>query len=346
VHRCGKTTLVTILGELANRAVVASNVSSPALFRVIEELQPTLLIDEVDTFLGGNDELRGILNAGCRKKTSFVYRVISQSREGEVQRRVQNGEWRIKNTEGLAESGPGPQDSSAGRGQSMLAKFSCWCPKAISRIGRLPESLADRCIVLRMQRKTTKEQCERIKRLEPGPLKEGCERFVAEHAQEIATATPEIPAGLNDRAADIWEPLLILAELAGGDWPETARRAAVELSANAEEQNPVGAFLVDILVLFTHYKVDRMFSRTMVEGLKSFGERPWSVWTRGKQVTELWLSQQLRPYGIRPRTLRIEEERGKGYVREDFVETWRRYISKADLDLVSDHEEEDATGHG
>lgn len=48
-HRCGKSTLVTVLSELANRTVVASNVSSSALFRVIEEVRPTLLIDEVDS---------------------------------------------------------------------------------------------------------------------------------------------------------------------------------------------------------------------------------------------------------------------------------------------------------
>src|SRR5579859_169932 len=76
-HRCGKSTLVTVLSELANRTVVASNVSSSALFRVIEEVRPTLLIDEVDTFLGGNEEMRGILNAGYTRKTAYVLRVVN-----------------------------------------------------------------------------------------------------------------------------------------------------------------------------------------------------------------------------------------------------------------------------
>src|SRR5436190_14000459 len=73
--RCGKTTLLTVLSKLVNRPVLASNISSPAFFRVIEEIKPTLLIDEADTFLQGNDELRGILNSGYSRDSAFVWRV-------------------------------------------------------------------------------------------------------------------------------------------------------------------------------------------------------------------------------------------------------------------------------
>src|SRR5262249_32950756 len=156
----------------------------------------------------------------------FVYRVISQPKDSEGKLRVRSAECRMEG----AECGT---EGKGGR-QSALAKFSCWCPKAISRIGRLPETLADRCIVIRMQRKTSRECCERLRKLEPSTLKEGCERFVGERAEEIAAAAPEIPPSLNDRAADIWEPLLIIADLAGGEWPGLARQAAIHLSATAE----------------------------------------------------------------------------------------------------------------
>src|SRR6476660_811653 len=59
--RCGKTTLLSVLNRLANRPVAAANISPSAFFRVIEDIRPTLLIDEADTFLRGNDEIRGIL---------------------------------------------------------------------------------------------------------------------------------------------------------------------------------------------------------------------------------------------------------------------------------------------
>jgi hypothetical protein len=88
--RCGKTTLLTVLTELVNRPVVASNISPPALFRAIEEVRPTLLIDEADTLLSGNDEIRGILNAGYSRKTAFVLRVshfTAPTRRAEAERR-------------------------------------------------------------------------------------------------------------------------------------------------------------------------------------------------------------------------------------------------------------------
>src|SRR5256886_7189755 len=109
----------------------------------------------------------------------------------------------------------------------------------------LPDTLADRCIVIRMQRKTRHEQCERLRKLDAEPLKQQCARFVLDHADKIAVAQPDLPAGLSDRATDIWEPLVALADLAGGDWPQKARQAAVSLSATAHESNPIGTLLTD-----------------------------------------------------------------------------------------------------
>src|SRR5215471_2757905 len=113
--RCGKTTLLAVLTELVNRPVVAANISPPAMFRVIEESQPTLLIDEADTFLQGNDELRGILNSGYTKKTAYVLRIAPCAAASEN------------------------SNSKKQNSKSSLARFSCWCPKAIAAIGRLPD---------------------------------------------------------------------------------------------------------------------------------------------------------------------------------------------------------------
>src|SRR5436853_1249408 len=106
------------------------------------------------------------------------------------------------------------------------AAVSCCCPKVIATIKHLPETLADRWIVIGMQRKTASEKCERLRSLDGTELRRKCARFVKDHAEEIAAAEPGIPADLNDRAADIWEPLLALADLAGGEWPQAARAAA------------------------------------------------------------------------------------------------------------------------
>jgi hypothetical protein len=326
--RCGKTTLLSVMGELVNRPVVASNISSPAFFRVIQETQPTLLIDEADTFLQGNDELRGILNSGYTKKTSFVWRVASEGASSQI--RNQNVEIRNKDEEIRSEAGIRGGAARSERG-NVLAKFSCWCPKAMAAIGRLPDTLADRCIVIRMQRKRGDEACERLRSLEPTVLKRKCVRFVMDHEAAIAEAKPAIPLSLNDRAADIWEPLLTLADLAGGEWPEKARQAAMSLSASSQESNPIASLLLDIYVIFTLLKRDRLFTREMMDGLNSSLDRPWGEMRNGKEIDELWLAQRLRPYGIRPRTMRIGEKRAKGYYQEDFLEVCRRYIPKSEL---------------
>lgn len=204
----------------------------------------------------------------------------------------------------------------------------------MAAIGRLPDTLADRCIVIRMQRKTHLEQCERLRNVDTRALQQQCARFVLDHASQIASASPVIPPTLHDRAADIWEPLFVLADLAGGSWPELARQAAVSFSAGTPENNPIAALMVDIVAIFARANTDRMFSRDIVAELNSFQGRPWADSLNGKPMTELWLSQQLRPYGVRPKTMWIGDTSAKGYVQETFIDTFRRYVTRADLDLL------------
>ncbi len=293
--RCGKTTLLSVLAELASRPVIAANISSPAFFRVIQQTRPTLLIDEADTFLQGNDELRGILNSGYTRKTAYVVRVTNQFNQTDGYRR-----------------------------------FSCWCPKVIAAIGRLPDTLADRCIVIRMQRKKAVEQCERLRGLEATDLKRKCLRFVADHGPEIAKAQPAIPQTLNDRAADIWEPLLALADLAGGAWPAKAREAAERLTLSAQESNPVSALLLDIVFLLSGAEKNRLFTRDLMAGLNSLSDRPWSEARKGRPITDIWLAQQLRPYGARPINIWIDGAQAKGFVLSDLAEVAQRYIPRAE----------------
>ena len=199
----GKATL-RVLSYLVNRAEIAAKISPPAFFRVIEETHPTLLIDEGGTFLKRNAELRRILNTGYTLETAYV----------------------------------APMGNQEKGNRSPRGRFSCFCPKAIAFIGQLPEALADRCIVIRMQRKTAKERCERLNTREANQLKRKCARFVLDHAEAIARARPRMPAELADRARDIFEPLTVLAHLAGGKWPEIARQAGVELTQSAKAAIP------------------------------------------------------------------------------------------------------------
>jgi hypothetical protein len=277
---------------------------------VIEELRPTLLIDEADTNLRGKDDLIGILNSAYTRSTGFVWRICFDP---------------------VRELGEGAEDGET-NAAGHVAVYSSWCPKAIAAIGHLHPTLASRCIVIRMQRKTAKEECERLKRLDALELKRKCARFVADNAGAIGRADPEMPKDLSNRAADVWEPLLVLADLAGGHWPKLARDAALGLTARAQDHSPIGSLLLDIYLAFVYAKVERMFSRDLVKALSSYTDRPWVELRRGKALTETWLAQQLRPYGVKPKTIRIGEELGKGYVQEEMLETFRRYIPKPELE--------------
>jgi hypothetical protein len=158
-----------------------------------------------------------------------------------------------------------------------------------------------------------------------------CAQFALDHQHAIATARPEIPDDLNDRAADIWEPLFVIADLAGGHWPHTARQAAVALATRAGEANPIASLLLDIAIAFILNQGDKIFSRNLIERLNArSADRPWAERRNGKPITELWLAQQLRPYGIRPRNIYIDKDQGKGYAKDDFLETFHRYIPKTE----------------
>src|SRR5206468_3740485 len=130
-RRCGKTTLMTLLSELVNRPEPAANISSPAFYRAIEELRPTLLIDEADTLLPGNAQLRGILNSGYTREMAYVLRVTNDPLKDSKGRKIKGG--------------------------SRLARYSCWGPKAIAQIGHLPATLRSRCIIIPMQKKMPEE---------------------------------------------------------------------------------------------------------------------------------------------------------------------------------------------
>src|SRR2546423_11724770 len=204
---------MTLLSELVNRPEVASNISSPAFYRGIEERRPTLFIDEADMLLPGNAQLRGILNSGYTLKMAYVLRITNEPLEDD-------------------ETSPQSEGGRRKARGSRLARYSCFGPKVIAQIGHLPETLADRCLVMRLQRKLPTEECGKLRDLDEAVLerlRRQCARFVQDHSEEIARARPALPRSLNDRAADLSEPLIVLADLADGEWPALAREAVAGL---------------------------------------------------------------------------------------------------------------------
>ena len=216
-----RTRLLNVLGALVSRPLVASHIRSGTLLGLIDESHPTLLIDEADSLISGNDELCDIVKSDCHRSSAFVVRVADP----------QHPTIRIPGSTPVAEK-------SARLGSSVpilspgLILFSTWCPKALAATGRLPDFFAEHCILMRTRKKTRSEHCEPIKNLAgyANPLRRKCARFVFDSSQRIAEACPEIPSEIRGHFATVWEPLFALADLAGERWPSLARQAAVALT--------------------------------------------------------------------------------------------------------------------
>jgi putative DNA primase/helicase len=299
--RCGKSRVLQVQARLVKRPLATSSASPAGIYHAIEQHQPTLLIDEVDSFLKGDDQLRGLINAGHTRDAAFHLGCIKVG-DNQV-----SGTW------------------------------STWAPKVFSGIGKLADTIEDRAIIIQMRRRRKDETVERLRyTMRFDDLKRKCARFVADHAGAIRAADPQIPDGLNDRAADSWIPLLILADLAGGHWPETTRRAALELSgdADADSGDTRTQLLADIRAVFAQPCATRMASTDVCDRLAEIEGRPWAEYGRtGKPITPNGLAYLLRDFGIMPRTLRIGEDRAKGYDIADFADAFSRYLPKTGLPI-------------
>ena len=207
---CGKTTLLDVINELVARPLPTSNATTSAVFRIIEMKAPTLLIDEADTFLKDNDELRGVLNTGHR-------------RGGHVTRTV--------------------GDDFEPR------QFATWSPAAIAMIGRLPDTLDDRAITIRLKRRKPIERVRAFRSDRAAELRvlaQKAARWALDNRQTLTAADPETGELVN-RAADNWRPLFAVADIAGGKWPRLARSTAKSAEASKEDQSIKTILLVRVI---------------------------------------------------------------------------------------------------
>ena len=293
VKQCGKTRTLTILQNLTPKALLTSNISSAGLFRTIEAARPTLLIDEGDSFLQFSDELRGILNSGHTRAGAFVIRLVGQDFEPRT--------------------------------------FSTWAAMAFASIGRLPDTLADRSIILPMKRKSAGEKVERFRvdRVDDlCILARQAARWAADHMEALRAADPATPGGLNDRQADNWRVLLAIADMAGGEWPDRGRAAAVALccAACSEDESRRAQLLRDIREVFVEHGGDRIASEDLCAALATVEDAPWAEWRHGKPITPAGVARLLKDFGIKSRTVRFVDRTAKGYLGSEFGDAFSRYL--------------------
>lgn len=293
----GKSRALEVTEVLTPHPLLAVSATPAYLIRRIadEEALPTILFDEVDTIWGskapGNEELRALLNSGYRRGASA-------------------GRCVVKGKEIVAED------------------FPTFAPVALAGLGSLPDTILTRSVIVRMRRRSPTERVAPYRQRINGPEGERIRERLSRWARAVAESVefPELPEGIEDRDADVWEPLIAVADAAGDEWPDLVRVAAVALVAESKEG---GGASLGIRLLHDVRKAfgdaDAMGTEALLFALHEMDDSPWAD-LKGKPLDSRGLSWRLKQYGIKPRTVRIGLATPKGYRREDLHDAWARYL--------------------
>lgn len=291
---CGKSTLLVAMSKMAKSPLVTANMSSAVLFRLIDQHAPTLFIDEVDTWLRDNEELRGILNAGHTKDTAYVWRC-----EGD---------------------------------NFTPTRFSVWGAKALSGISaqNISDTLKSRSVVLTMRRKLKGETALNVRHTPTETfttLKRKLARWADDNASAFSTMRP-LMQGLSNRDQDNYEPLLAIAMLAGGDWVTHLERACGKAQSHSDDSKSIGEELLEACRnIFDSHKMGKIKSVDLLKHLLEDEEAPFATYNRGKPITIKQISTRLSGFGIRSKTIRFGYEgTAKGYEREQFNDVFTVYL--------------------
>ncbi|MGN6325724.1 DUF3631 domain-containing protein [Pseudolysinimonas sp.] len=300
----GKTRLLEMTEPLVPRPVITVNSTPAYVFRKISDPvgKPTLLFDEVDTVFTGkgdaSDELRGLLNSGYRRGA----------------------------TAGRA----------AVRGKEVVTEdWPSFAAVAMAGLNDLPDTLATRSVIIRMKRRKPGEYVEPYRRRVVAPeaeaLYDRLAAWAATHVTDVTDSWPDLPEGIEDRDADVWEPLIAVADAAGGEWPTRARTAAVALVAQAHDRPATLGIRLLSDIKSVIGKADRIRSTELLARLHALETAPWAS-IKGEPIDSRFLSRQLAKYGIpSSHTIRFSDagngaDTAKGYLKSDFADAFARYV--------------------
>ncbi|MFE2595798.1 DUF3631 domain-containing protein [Streptomyces sp. NPDC059396] len=298
--RCGKSRLLDVVTETVHAPLITVNASPAAIFRSITAKNPpTLLVDEADTLFGTlkaaerNEDLRGLLNAGHQR-----------------------------NRPTLRVTGP----------EHTPVAFPTFAMAALAGIGDLPDTIMDRSVVIRMRRRAPGETVAAFRTGRDTPalhaLRDRLSAWLHPLHATAMSMEPVMP--VEDRAADTWEPLIIVADLAGGQWPALARTTCSAMTAHEAGQDEDAGLrtriLVDIRRVFTA-EGDPATLRTgrLIQQLNADPEAPWAEYS-AQGLTPRGLQLLLKDYGISSANHRFPGgTQAKGFARNQFLDAWARY---------------------
>jgi len=302
----GKSRALEVTSLLVPRPVEAINATPAYLFRKVADPEgpPTILFDEIDTVFGpkakDNEEIRGVLNAGHRRGAMAGRCVI--------------------------------------RGKTVeTEELPAYCAVAIAGLGHLPDTILTRAVVIRMRRRAPTEKVEQFRRRLEQPAGHELRERLASWATVIQSRLtfPEMPPGIEDRPADVWEALLSVADAAGGGWPGIARNAAVSLVTQSKESSPsLGLkLLADLRTVFG--QENSMTTDDVISALATIEEAPWGDW-KGKTINARQLANLLKQYGVGSKVIRRGTGTLRGYSRQDFYDPWIRYLPQPATSVTSE----------
>jgi hypothetical protein len=256
---CGKTTTLDLIATMAPRPLRTENITAPVLFRLVDQLQPTLLLDEVDAYLPQAEELRGLLNAG-HKRGACAYRC-----EGE---------------------------------HNAVRPFKAFGPAALAGIGQLPGTLFDRSIrilLLPAQPDQLPARFDGMHIETETELARKLARWAQDNLAVLQACNPPLPPAAFNRVADNWRPLFAIAQVAGGDWPQRALQAFSHLNA-PKDGAPHSApsvdikLLADIRQIFSQSGAACISTKDLLASLQTLHPMQLSTHTLGTPQSLAWLA--------------------------------------------------------
>jgi Protein of unknown function (DUF3631) len=305
----GKTRVLEVAQYLVRAPEMTISATPAALFRLVSMGPITILFDEVDAIFsprngGNNEDLRGLLNAGY-KRSATIARCVGDAKAMKVER------------------------------------FPVYAPAALAGIaGAMPATITTRAITIHMRRRRPDERVEQFREKmvekEAEPIREALIDWVTSIADQIGHAEPDMPEGVTDRSAEIWEPLIAIADAAGGHWPDTARDACRHFVLDAGPlAGSLGVrLLADLHELYTAHDADRMATTDILPALIRLDEAPWPD-LHGKPLDARRLARELTRYGVKPVTFDASGSKTKGYVtfettgkqaQTGLTDAWSRYL--------------------
>lgn len=295
VRRCGKTTLLTLVKYLVRKPLSTSHVTPSVIFRSIEAWRPTLLIDEADTFLGDNEDMRGILNSGHIRDNACVLR-----------------------------------NTPSKNGGYTPTEFSTWCPKVIALIGSLASTLEDRSVEIKLRRQLPGEEVKKLgldAQQDFQLYRRKLFRAFLDHANAFKRTDVQMPNINNDRATDNWLPLFKIAKLASPAWLKKAEEAMIAIVTMQEKETEdlESTLLKDIQNCFNDLNEESIMSQVLVNYLVANEESPWSD-IGHKGLTTHKLAKMLKQFGISPSQYKVNGTPVRGYHKAGFLDVFKRYI--------------------